>query len=98
MQPFDAVPADVVASDGRSWPRARVAVVDGVLGIWTERGREAVLEFKAQVAEVAQSPQPRLRPSTITLLDGTTLTVRRTGGCGCGSPLKKLSIRTELAT
>lgn len=77
--------------DGRLLRKARLFVRDGQVRIYVDENRAGVvLAAAASVVEISRHPGRRY---TLTVDDGATWEVTRTGGCGCGSRLKRLTAR-----
>jgi hypothetical protein len=88
---LDVLPAQVDFGDGTSVKRARVYVDEGGRArVFVADRRQVKVEREALAASWDKAPT-RLRPVELHFEDGSTWTVRRLGGCGCQSPLKKFN-------
>ena len=90
---LDVFPADVDI-DGARIQNARALVIDGRFVVVTRRQRDWFVTVNRQLDSYERL---RARSWSVTLTDGTTCTVRRGTGCGCGSPLKRLNVSEIMA-
>lgn len=89
-------PARVHLPDGRRIPAARVIVTGGAVRVFvTGPGRAAVAQFAADVS--GEPTQTRRNGPVKVATPLGVVTWERSGACGCGDPMKKVTRDTLLA-
>lgn len=84
---LDLYPADVVTPQAR-FRKARLRLEDGIARVFVAPRGYVELAAEGSYTEFAG------RPYRVTLSDGTEWEAKKTGGCGCSSPLKRFDPRT----
>lgn len=72
--------------------QARVFILDDHLIIYDAHQGKAVVHTAATITEFTRSRFPRREPHLATTASGDVWQIYR-GGCGCGSPIKKVTWR-----
>lgn len=89
---LDLIPAKVETPQG-IFRNARVVVDGDRVRVFTTRRhasrREVELALEATGVTDVKRPQFRRQPHEIVFADGSVWSAVQSGGCGCGSPLKK---------
>lgn len=89
---MDLYPVKVV-SESATWRKARIYFRDGRVRVWAVQRGKAELVLDASEADL----QANGRRNHWTLAAaGQTYDVAKEGGCGCGSPLRRLNPAAEL--
>lgn len=85
---LDVFPARVIASPHGALVSTRIVIRDGVFTIWRQKGDGA--------EKIATGPTSSWSTKgsiyTVTMDDGSTWQFAKSGGCGCGSPLRRVNI------
>lgn len=67
----------------------------GFVIVYTAKSGKPFIAATADIATYTPSPKPRNQPYLITTTTGEQWSVLR-GGCGCGSPIRRLTLRQAL--
>lgn len=100
-EPVFVFPAEVTLPDGRFIRPARVAVTAEQTVVWAESEdrRTAVVVFSQRTHSIREhmtANAPRRAQRMRVATDAGSVVVVRGGGCGCGSPLKRINPAAEL--
>ncbi|MGH9095688.1 MAG: hypothetical protein ACRDXE_11050 [Acidimicrobiales bacterium] len=84
---IDVFPVDVTVGDTR-YRECRVRVTDGTARLFGMRAGQPV---QLAAGPISDEPDGRRQVTRIGLADGGAWDLVRSGGCGCHSPLKRMS-------
>lgn len=96
LEHIDLFPARIV-TPAKTFERARLVVQAGRAYVWEEQAG-GVVPLVLQSDAVLERDRSAAAPYQVVTASGEVWECKKSGGCGCGSPLKRLDWRAQLVT